>query len=194
MSYLNKKSLIIIFGSVIVFLFLTAIPYFVNLRINFCGTPNEWRDFATYIAGISSLLTVLATISITYLVYKWSEEAHRSEYYFEKIIEHYIELHKNHETLLSCEDDKEIVTVSKTKIKIHVLLLRYYLHRYPNLKHSIKEFDLALNHIWFEPMNIEYYKQLSYEFETFCFYANNDQKRILKPIKDKKGNVVDVDY
>ena len=127
------------------------------------------------------------------MVYKLGDDAHKSEYYFEKIVEHYIELQKNHDTLFS-NANKEILDICTANIKIQVQLLRYYLHRYPDLKHSVKEFDLALNHIWFEPMNIEYYKHLPYEFETFCFYANQNQKRPYKPIKDKKGKIVDVDY
>ena len=193
MYYLNKITLIHILGGIIVFFFLTTISYLYSLKNNYCVTPNDWKDAATYIADISTLLTAFASIFITYLVYKWGDYAHKSEYYFEKIVEHYLELQKNHDILFS-NDNKEIVEPCKLNIKIHVQLLRYYLRRYPDQKYSVKEFDLALNHIWFEPMNNEYYKNLPYEFETFCFYANQDQKRPYKHIKDKKGRIVEVDY
>ena len=159
------------------------------------GTSTAWKDFATYVAGIVSPITAIGTIWITYLVYRLNDDSRKSERYFEKIGNLYLNIQKTYNAIQNeRNDDHKTMKNSENDIKMQVQLLRYYLNRFPDLSHSIKSFDLALNHIWFEPLNNEYHKTLAMEFENFCYYANQSQKRPAKLVKDKKGKIVDINY
>lgn len=178
----------------IAYILLVIFLYFTNMIFHVLGTPDEWKDFATYFAGMIAPITAIATIYITYLIYKLNDDSHRAERYFEKIVSLYWEIQETHNTL--CVENKDCNTTEacEYKIKMQVQIMRYYLKRFPDLSHSVKSFDLVLNNIWFEPMNNKYYETLNYEFEIFCYYANQKQERPMKIVKNNKGKPVDVDY
>lgn len=165
------------------------------MKFHVLGVADALKDFATYLAGMVAPITAIGTMWITYLVYKLNDDGRRSERYFERIVDLYWEIHNTHNNIQNKEKD-ELNTMNKNEneIRMQVQLMRYYLNRFPDLSHSVKSFDLTLNHLWFEPMNNEYYKVLTSEFESFCYYANQGQKRPVKPVKNKKGKLVDIDY
>lgn len=189
---ISKKEIL---AGIIIYILLASC-YLLNPMVLNMGTRMDWLNFATFIAGIVSPITTIGTIYIAYLVYKLNDDSHKSEKYFENIVSLFIkiqEIYSGLEYSLLLQNDKEIKDKC-AKIKTNVRLLRYYLHRFPDTSHPVKEFDSILNHIWFEPFNKEWYKSLDSEFENFCNYANQGQKRPIKKIKDKKGKLVDITY
>lgn len=174
---------------------IAIIGYFISMKFHVLGDAEAWKEFATYLGGIVAPLTAIGTIWITYLVYKLNDDGHRSERYFEKIADLYWEIQKTHNIIQKEGNaDSNTMTNLENGIRIQVQLMRYYLNRFPNLSHSIKSFDLALNNLWFEPINNEYHKSLAWEFENFCFYANHSLKRPIKPLKGENGKLIDIDY
>lgn len=166
------------------------------MKFHVLGIPDTWKDFATYLTGMVAPITAIGTIWITYLVYKLNDNDHKSERYFEKIVDLYCDIQQTQNIIQKEENNvNDIAKVEyENKIRTQVRLMRYYLKRFPDVSHPIKSFDRVLNHLLFEPMNNEYYKALVSEFERFCFYANQDQERPIKPVKDKQGKLVDIDY
>lgn len=180
--------------SSIIYMILVIVFYFTNIVFHVLGTSYDWIDFATYFAGMVAPITAIVTLYITYLLYKLNDDSRRMERYFERIVDLYWKIQETHNTL--CVDNKGGNTIDtyEYKIKMQVQLMRYYLKRFPDMSHSIKKLDLALNDIWFEPMRDEYYDTLEHEFDIFCFYANSKQIRPIKPVKDNNGKLVDVDF
>jgi len=152
-------------------------------------SQNSLLDFSNYMIGIFAPITTIATVYITYLVYKLNSDETKIELYFSKIVElifniseDFAELNKDS---LNSYKGKDL----KNKIKQQVILARYYLKRFPDKDCPIDELDKVLNHIFFDPYNGEYYNRLSNVFRSFCFYVNQDSQRPISCIKDDNGNI-----
>ena len=177
----------------IAYVIIIVLLYWISTTSNILWTSDSWRNFATYFSGMLAPVTAFGTIYITYFIYRLTDKDRRSDLYFERIVELYFELQDTYNLVCSKVGEKERAAYISS-IQAHVRIMRYYLRRLPDLSYSVKSFDNALNHIWFEPTNDKYYKSLAIEFDSFCLSANQSQERPVKPIKDENGNVKDIDY
>ena len=185
-----KKSKLITIVTLIYF-FVAVFGYFFNIRLEKNTVSNDWVDFATYLSGVVSPITAIGMVYITYLVYKLNEDRNKLDMYISKVVELYMSIENLYSNIKKAieDNDKDKIEELRMKLKMRVVLIRFYLKRYPDTSHSVADFDCALNHLYFEPENKLYYDSMTKEFEIFCFYAQYEELRPITIEKNKEGNV-----
>lgn len=141
------------------------------------------NDIWIIITAISSAISAIGMIAITYFIYKWSSTNTKKEAYFSHMVELYYKIEEDSRCLaLYHSDDKATHDLyqyeqSVRSISVNCTLMVYYLQRIPGYYEDRLNFFALLYNTSNHPLEFDNYKKISEMFKQFCW-----------ELRDKKDN------
>lgn len=134
-------------------------------------------DFGNYLSGTFAPLSAIATIAVSYLIYKLTTIEKRADDDFKLIIETYFKIEETFELLkrqnLNTDYLDDHNSYYERQIKVECMLLFNYIRRIPNKKYSTHNLEKTLMGIYVNPNYEADYIELASEFQNFCFELNH---------------------
>lgn len=139
-------------------------------------------EYVDIIYKISAPITAVATLLLTYYIYKLSSESNRKENYMQKMAELYYQIEDDSSAMFdilssnssSCEVQ---CRQFRRRIAVSCTLMVYYLMRIPGYYKDRTQFEKLLVYITYEPTKMDYYEELSAHFEKFCWGIRKNKKK-----------------
>lgn len=132
--------------------------------------------FGNYLSGTFAPLSAIATIAVSYLIYKLTTIEKRADDDFKIIVEIYFKIEETFELLkrqnLNTDYLDDHNSYYERQIKVDCMLLLNYIRRFPNKKYSTYNLEKTLIGIYVNPNYESDYIELASEFQNFCFELN----------------------
>lgn len=130
---------------------------------------------------ISALVFALATIVLTFYIYKLSTINNKKDSYLQNIVDLYYRIEEDSCLLFENfaskgTDESTMCKRYSRRISVNCTLMVYYIKRYPGYYKDRGEFERLLINITEEPTNKQYYDSLSSQFEKFCWGIKRNKK------------------
>ena len=133
------------------------------------------NDIWIIITAISSAISAIGMIAITYFVYKWSTTNTKKETYFRHMVEIYFKIEDDSRVLaLYHSGDKATHDLyqyeqSIWSITVNCTLMIYYLQRIPGYYEDRLNFFALLYKTSNHPLEFDNYSKITEMFKRFCW-------------------------
>lgn len=130
---------------------------------------------------ISALVLALATIVLTCFIHKLTTINNKKDSYLQYIVDLYYRIEEDSRLLFENIAINDTDDINKRKqyirrLSVNCTLMAYYIKRFPGYYKERTRFERTLINITYEPTKEEYYNELSYQFEKFCWGIKKNKK------------------
>lgn len=130
------------------------------------------NDFWTYLIGVSTAISAIGMILVTYHIYSLTNESGKKEHYFTHMVELYNRI-EDDLRILTDEEKEDSHAFLKAqcarRIKVNSTIMIYYLQRMPVFYKGRMDFVRILNGLSNTPYDKLYHSKLSEMFVDFCW-------------------------